>query len=233
MERDQHRMTTPGHASGWCAISVGLHRALLPGILRHPCPDCRHRNRARPALFAPCRRTSQPAAWWALRHCTAHWIVSSPRSAPQGVVTAAVLLDGEAAPGRHLRVVLLVLHGGVNSAWSCQDLISLTWPSKWWVGLLPADRRPIAPRALWIGPALLCWWHTADGCCSIGPRSVRSSASFRLIRIWPVPQHGDGLILVGLLHQAGLVCVRSVDARAPIAEVRQRRSPPCFSGVVC
>jgi len=124
-----------------------------------------------------------------------------------GLVTAAVLLDRRSRPRAGTFVlVLLVLHGGVNSALVCQDLISL-YVALEVVGLASflLIVGPQSAKCLWIGLRYLLVGNTAMLLFLIGTAQVyRSSGSFRLIDLAGASSTAMALILVGLLTKAGL-----------------------------
>lgn len=124
-----------------------------------------------------------------------------------GLVSTAVLLDRRSRPRQGSFVlVLLVLHGGVNSALVCQDLISL------YVALEVVSIAsfllivgPQSARSLWVGLRYLLVGNTAMLLFLIGTAQVyRSGGSFRLIDLAGASSAAMALILVGLLTKAGL-----------------------------
>jgi len=232
-------MTTP--AIIWCvAISVwpshgpccrACETTPGPDVASQPC--CAGCSGAMAAEPLSLQAGGTPYRHW---HCS--WIGSSPAFScllKVGCSPRRCLLDRRSRPrARPLRAGALVPHGGVNCRPGSAKTLNqpLTWPSKV-VGLASflLIVGPQSAKSLWIG-LLTCWWQHRDAAFPDRNlrRCTRSSGSFRLMRIWPVPPASAmPLILVGLLTKAGLVCVRSCWLPPPMPS-RQAESPPCSPG---
>ncbi len=132
---------------------------------------------------------------------------SAPFLVLNALVTGAVVLDSRHRPRTgSFWLVLLVLHGGINSALVCHDLISL------YVALEVVSiasflliAEPGNLKRVWIGLRYLLVGSTALLFYLIGTAEIfRGSGSFALESLAAAPAGALALLLIGLVTKSGL-----------------------------